>query len=163
FLDLLARDGGAAANHYYFDVLPLHLYGRSNAVYDLPMGDINRLDHGSLHSEMRARGFDKPIWVNEAGVPVWEGGGINGPGRANIGNTGDPYLKGVELITLYGTPYGKVIVIWNLDTGGAREVKIPARTPSATLVDKYGRESALPARAGLYSLTLPPATNNNNF
>src|SRR5262249_53452328 len=51
----------------------------------------------------------------------------------------------------------------NLDTGGAREVKIPARTPSATLVDKYGRESALPARAGLYSLTLPPATNNNNF
>lgn len=243
FLELLSKDPQAANSGYYFDVLPLHLYGRSVAVFDLPTGYVGAPDFVGFHNLMRARGFDKPIWINETGVAVWEGGGINGPGRAtadeqaafvlqtfayamaadirrvfifqlyddgagaidpasgkpaefyglidnagrprpaytayqtvaryltqhqlvtrvNLGRTGDPNIKGVELITLYGTSVGKATVLWNSDGGAPREVKIPAQTPRATLVDKLGKETPLVASGGVYTIPLLPATNNNNF
>jgi hypothetical protein len=62
-LDALAGDPAAAANNYYFDVATLHLYTDPRALYYVP---------GLYRELMRARGMDKPIWVNETNVIPWD-------------------------------------------------------------------------------------------
>jgi hypothetical protein len=62
-LDLMAADPTAPANDYYFDVATLHLYTDPRGLYDVP-----RL----YRDLMRARGFDKPIWINETNVIPWD-------------------------------------------------------------------------------------------
>ena len=73
-------------------------------------------------------------------------------------------LKGVEAITLYGTARGKVTVLWNADGGAPATVRLPATSASATRLDKLGNTvgTVLP-ETGVYTFTLPAATNNNNF
>ncbi|HLH24753.1 MAG TPA: hypothetical protein VK066_19705 [Chloroflexota bacterium] len=62
-LDLIAADPSAPENDYYFDVATLHLYTDPRGLYDVP-----RL----YRDLMRARGIDKPVWVNETNVIPWD-------------------------------------------------------------------------------------------
>ncbi len=62
-LDLLAADPTAPAHDYYFDVATLHLYTDPRALHDVP-----RL----YRALMQARGFDKPIWIDETNVVPWD-------------------------------------------------------------------------------------------
>ncbi|HEY3083025.1 MAG TPA: hypothetical protein VGM69_24305 [Chloroflexota bacterium] len=82
-LEELARDPDAPRNGWYFDVLPVHVYDRAARVYELPHGYVGYPSFAGFHALMKRRGFDKPIWVNELGVPVWDyGTGQKAPGRA---------------------------------------------------------------------------------
>lgn len=244
FLDALAADPTAKDHNYYFDALALHQYGRPSTLYDLPVGYIGKPSFVGFHGLMKQRGFDKPIWANEVGVPIWNTGtGQNGPGRAtadesanfvwqafaygfaagldkififqlyddgassidpkskqpadyfglvsnsgeirpsykvyqeavdrlagaklvtrvNIGRKYESGQKGQDAITFWGTPEGKVTLAWNNVGGKAVEMKIPASTQKATLYDKYGQGKAITAQNGYYTVSLPAATNNNNF
>lgn len=244
FLEEMSRDGTARENNQYFDILPLHLYGRAATLFDLPMGYIGSPDFAGFHSLMGNYGFDKPIWVNEAGVGIWDTGtGKNGPGRATmsehasyiiqafayglagsvdkifvfqvyddgagandpttgnkveyyglVSNAGEPRpgytayqtaaryfsnaqlvtrvnlnrngsadVKGLDIITMYGTPNGKVTVLWNNDGGPNERVRLIADWPRATRVDKLGHQQQVAAVDGVYDIQLAPATNNNNF
>ena len=58
-LDLIAADPTAPAHDYYFDVATAHLYADPRALYHVP-----RL----YRDLMRARGFEKPVWIGEAAV-----------------------------------------------------------------------------------------------
>jgi hypothetical protein len=80
--------------------------------------------------------------------------------RVNLGRGDAPGAKGMELITLYGTPRGKVHVVWNNDGGGMRLLRLPATQPTARLVSKYGEETPLRAVDGHFPILLPPATSN---
>ncbi|HLF25217.1 MAG TPA: PT domain-containing protein [Anaerolineae bacterium] len=55
-MDEIQRDPQAPAHNYYFDVASANLYFRVDNIYDLIVWH---------HGEMRARGFDKPIWLTE--------------------------------------------------------------------------------------------------
>ncbi len=68
-LELARQDPGASNTGYYFDVLPLHLYSRSSQTYDTVRW---------VRWRLALKGIDKPIWINETGVPVWDDG--VGPG-----------------------------------------------------------------------------------
>ena len=69
----------------------------------------------------------------------------------------------VEQIVFWGTPKGKVTVLWNKSPANLTYVVTP--TPGATrsyLVDKAGNIVSLYPQSQGYSIFLPPATNNNN-
>ena len=69
----------------------------------------------------------------------------------------------VERIVFWGTPKGKVTVLWNKSPNDL--VHLAAPTPGATrayLVDKAGNISDLNPQSPTYSIFLPRATNNNN-
>lgn len=59
-LDLMAEDPTAPENNYYFDVVTLHLYFRSQGVYEIVQ---------EFRKMMAAHGIDKPIWINETNAP----------------------------------------------------------------------------------------------
>ena len=59
-LDLMVQDPTAPEHDYYFDVVTLHLYFRSLAVYDIVQ---------EFRKMMAAHGLDKPIWINETNAP----------------------------------------------------------------------------------------------
>jgi hypothetical protein len=62
-------------------------------------------------------------------------------------------------VTLWGTPHGKVSVLWN--TSPVTSVyTLPATIPNATLVNRWGATKTLTATAGVYTFTLPGATAN---
>jgi hypothetical protein len=242
----LAKDPDAPRNNWYFDVLPLHAYDRSARLYELPHGYLGYPSFVGYHTLMKRRGFDRPIWFNELGVPVWDHStGQKAPGRAtqdeqssfiiqafayglaarterllffqlyddgagaidprngqpaeffglisNEGgarpgyqaykaavdmfsssqlatrlNTGrtikNRNSKGVEMISLWGTTRGRLTVAWNAEGGSPVTASIPALTGSATLLDKYGRQTGtVTAQGGVYKVPLAAATNNNNF
>jgi len=82
-LDTLAKDPDAPTHNWFFDVLPLHAYDRSIRLYELPMGYLGYPSFAGYHTLMKRRGFDRPIWFNELGVPVWDyATGQKAPGRA---------------------------------------------------------------------------------
>ncbi|QPC81551.1 hypothetical protein G4Y79_17915 [Phototrophicus methaneseepsis] len=56
-LDRIMQDPDAAANNYYFDVVSLHVYFRSETVYDLVQRVQRSLDEHGLQN--------KAIWINE--------------------------------------------------------------------------------------------------
>jgi hypothetical protein len=62
-------------------------------------------------------------------------------------------------VTLWGTPRGKVSVLWNgsPDTGF---YTLPAALDSGTLVDRRGVTETIAATGGVHTLTLPGATAN---
>ena len=60
FLAVATSDPTGAANGYYFDVVSLHIYFRSETVPDI----IN-----ATRSALSAYGISKPIWVNETNAP----------------------------------------------------------------------------------------------
>jgi hypothetical protein len=242
----IAKDPDAAKNSWYFDALPLHAYDRSIRLYELPLGYLGYPSFAGFHTLMKRRGFDRPIWFNELGVPVWDyATGQKAPGRAtqdeqasfivqafayglaagndrlffsqlyddgagaidakngqpaeyfglvaNDGtarpgyqayksavdlfggaqlatrlNTGrtikNKNSKGVEMISLWGTGRGRVTVAWNAEGGAQATASIPALTGSATLLDKFGRQTGtVSAQGGVFKVPLAPATNNNNF
>ncbi|MGC9394115.1 MAG: hypothetical protein ACP5J4_04610 [Anaerolineae bacterium] len=62
-------------------------------------------------------------------------------------------------VTLWGTPRGKVSVLWN--TNPVTSVfTLPATLPHATLVNRWGTTQTLTATNGIYTFTLPRATAN---
>ncbi|MCL5961592.1 MAG: endo-1,4-beta-xylanase [Chloroflexi bacterium] len=243
-LEEMSRDATAKQNNYYFDILPLHLYGRAGTLFDLPMGYVGSPDFAGFHSLMRNLGFDKPIWVNEAGVGVWDTGtGSNAPGRAtqsehasyiiqafayglaggvdrififqlyddgagandpstgkkveyyglvsnegtprpgytayqtaaryfsnaqlvtriNLNRNGSADVKGLDIVTMYGTPNGKVTVLWNNDGNPNQQVRLVADAAQAIRMDKLGQQQSIAAVDGAYTIGLAAATNNNNF
>jgi hypothetical protein len=67
FLDALHNDPNAAGNNYYFDVVTVHQYFRTDTLYDLTAWH---------HVLMREHGFDKPLWLVETNAapsldPAW--------------------------------------------------------------------------------------------
>lgn len=65
-LDAMASDPNGVArqlNHSYFDVLPIHVYSTSAET----LAQTQR-----VQAALAAHGLsDKPLWINESGVPVW--------------------------------------------------------------------------------------------
>jgi hypothetical protein len=62
-LDCLAADPEAAQYNYYFDVMSVHFYSRSDNTYD-------RVNE--IKSEMATRGMSEhPIWLTETGAPIY--------------------------------------------------------------------------------------------
>jgi hypothetical protein len=62
-------------------------------------------------------------------------------------------------VTLWGTPRGKVSVLWN-ESPTASTYTLAAALDTATLVDRWGATQTVAAAGGVYSLTLPGATAN---
>jgi hypothetical protein len=62
-LDALQQMPGAAADHYYFDAMSLHLY--SNIYQIRPIA-------AEIQANMAARVGSRPIWLTETGVPLWD-------------------------------------------------------------------------------------------
>jgi hypothetical protein len=67
-LELITQDPDAPANDYYFDVYSLHIYFRTDSVYDLVNQSRDLLDQYGLS--------DKRIWINETNAsptddPLW--------------------------------------------------------------------------------------------
>lgn len=67
-IERIIADPEAAANNYYFDVLTLHIYFRSETVYDITREMRQMLDRFGLH--------DKSIWIGETNAspnldPLW--------------------------------------------------------------------------------------------
>jgi hypothetical protein len=63
FLDVVAQDPTAPDHDYYFDVASLHIYFRTQSVYEIVT---------LFRQAMRERGFEKPIWINEINAPPSE-------------------------------------------------------------------------------------------
>lgn len=72
------------------------------------------------------------------------------------------YSNGVRRVTLWGTPWGKVSVLWNT-TPTATLFSYPATLSTATQVDWQGNTQMLTASNGVYSLALPGATANQGI
>jgi hypothetical protein len=69
------------------------------------------------------------------------------------------YGDGTRRVTLWGTPRGKVSVLWNtLST--THGFDYPATVPAATKVDRSGVTGTITAAGGVFGLTLPGATAN---
>jgi len=66
-----------------------------------------------------------------------------------------PYTR----VTLWGTPRGKVSVLWN-EGPVAGVHTLPAVLDSATLVDRWGASRTIAPVSGVYALALPGATAN---
>ena len=214
-LDILNDDPAAPANNYFFDVMSLHSYSRSDHTYSL-------VNH--IRNRMKVYVPDRPIWLTETGVPVWgdpkayndkydyaatqneaaayliqsyANALASGVERYLFFRTNDAdmgeyfglirndrsvrpaysayqvaatYLisptfttrvpTGTNLrVTLWGTPRGKVSVLWN--TGPVPSTyTLPATIPNATLVNRWGATQTLTATSGVYTFTLPGATAN---
>ena len=77
---LAAADPGGAQHNYFFDVMSVHFYSRSDNTYNM----VNLIKSG-----MAARGMgDYPIWLTETGAPMW---GDDWPGVPYL-EKGDYYL-----------------------------------------------------------------------
>ena len=219
-LDCLAQaDPGGQEHNYFYDVMSVHFYSRSDNAYDM----VN-----VIRGEMAARDMgDHPIWLTETGAPIY---GDASPGRqplekgdnflsideeaaytiqafanalaagvertyffrANDADMLEPhglirndqtvrpayvayqvaaqYLQGENQVTrvptdeavrvsLWGTPLGKVSVLWNR-TPNPVTYTLGAAMPTATLVDRWGVTQTINAVTGTYTLTLPTATAN---
>ncbi len=70
------------------------------------------------------------------------------------------YSNGVRRVTLWGTPRGKVSVLWNR-VPTSTVFYYPATLPTATLVDRWGNRQTITAVDGAYPLYLPGATAKN--
>jgi hypothetical protein len=214
-LDCLAADPAAAQNNYFFDVMSVHFYSRSDNTYE----EVNE-----VKAKMAARGMvNHPVWLTETGAPMYGDTPYHPKSdnwlsideeaayvlqsyanalaagveryfffRAHDADMGEPhglmrndkslrpaysayqvaaeYLKGENQVTrvpkdgatrvsLWGTPRGKVSVLWNR-TPNPVAYGMPAAMPSATLVDRWGTTQSINAVNGYYTLTLPVATAN---
>jgi hypothetical protein len=69
------------------------------------------------------------------------------------------YGDGTRRVTLWGTPRGKVSVLWNT-MPTAHTFDYPATLDVATQVDRWGATESITATDGVYSLHLPGATAN---
>lgn len=62
-LEVAARDPEAPSNGWFFDAAVLQLYNEPQLLYDVPQ---------EFRQIMRARGVDKPIWINETNSAPWD-------------------------------------------------------------------------------------------
>ena len=69
------------------------------------------------------------------------------------------YGVGVDRVTLWGTPEGKVSVLWNT-TPGTFQFEYPATLSRARVINRQGDEQIVNATDGVYRLSLPGATAN---
>ena len=67
----------------------------------------------------------------------------------------------VRRVTFWGTPHGRIDVLWNR-TPTATTYLHPAVLPTATLVSHLGITQTVTAAGGHYTLNLAPATMRNN-
>ncbi|MGC9522535.1 MAG: hypothetical protein ACP5HG_11725 [Anaerolineae bacterium] len=223
-LDELAAFRDAADHNGFFDVMSLHLY--SNIYTIGPVA-------AEIQANMTERVGPHPIWLTEAGVPLWDEsvGGIVWPktNRATAEEaaayvieafaearaagierffffrthddfhpdddgmseglfglirdngtlrpayvayqvaamylhgenqvTGPLTHDGVRRVSFWGTPQGRVDVLWN--TGDAPLTHThPAVLPSATVVTHRGITTAVEAVSDTFTLSLEPATAN---
>ncbi len=74
--------------------------------------------------------------------------------------TGPFTNNGIRRITYWGTPRGRIDVLWNTEGGESVEYAHPAVLPTATLVDHRGVTQTLQATNGVFSVTLSAATAN---
>lgn len=70
------------------------------------------------------------------------------------------YSGGVRRVTFWGTPRGKISVLWNT-LPITTVFSYTATLSTATLVDRWGVTRTITATGGAYTLTLPGATANN--
>jgi hypothetical protein len=216
---LAAADPDGAQHNYFFDVMSVHFYSRSDNTYHM----VNVIRNG-----LATRGMDDhPIWLTETGAPLY---GDASPGRQVLAK-GDNYLSideeaayviqsyanalaaGVDRyyffrahdadmyephglirndqslrpayvayqvaaqylrgenqatrdsseeatrVNLWGTPQGKVSVLWNR-TPNPVTYTLEAAMPTATLVDRWGVTQTVSAANGFYTLPLSIATAN---
>jgi hypothetical protein len=214
-LDILNDDPAAPAHNYFFDVMSVHTYSRSDQTHVL-------VNH--IRNRMKVYVSDHPIWLTETGVPVWgDPKAYNAKYdfaatqeeaaayliqsyanalaagveryiffRTNDADMGEyfgllrndrsvrPAYSAYQVattylisptftthvptgtnvrVTLWGTPRGKVSVLWN--TNPVTSVfTLPATTPHAIVVNRWGATQTLAATAGVYTFTLPGATAN---
>ncbi|MGQ9466559.1 MAG: hypothetical protein ACUVSG_02790 [Anaerolineae bacterium] len=237
-LNNLKNDPDGPENNYFFDAMAVHLYSRSSSIYDVVR---------VIRSGVREFVPDRPIWLTETGVPVWDDESIytetvpyiwsatqdeaasyvlqsyanaraagvqryfyfrahddwcdkNRDGDCADGGIdygmGQPfglvrddrslrpayvayqvattylvsptmvttanYSNGVRRVTFWGTPWGKISVLWNT-------VPTPtlfsylATLPTATLVDQRGITRTITPSHNAYSIPLPGATANNGI
>lgn len=237
-LNNLKKDPHGPESNYFFDAMAVHLYSRSSSIYDVVQ---------AIRSGMREFVPDRPIWLTETGVPVWDDEAVISPTVPYIWSatqeeaasyvlqsyanaraagveryfyfrahddwcdknrdgdcddwgtdygmgqlfglvrddrslrpayvayqvaanylvsptmvTGVNYSGGVRRVTFWGTPWGKVSVLWNT-VPTPTVFSYPATLPTATLVDQRGITRTITASAGFYSLPLPGATANNGL
>ena len=69
-----------------------------------------------------------------------------------------PFGTSLRRITFWGTPNGRVDVLWNRTTETITYA-LPAVLPTATVVDRHGVTRTLEAENGYFHLTLEPVTN----
>jgi hypothetical protein len=69
------------------------------------------------------------------------------------------YGDGIRRVTLWGTPRGKVSVLWNTRPA-TQDFEYPATLEVATQVNRWGATESIAAEGGVYSLDLPGATAN---
>ncbi len=74
--------------------------------------------------------------------------------------TGPFTNDGIRRITYWGTPRGRIDVLWNIAGGDPVNYAHPAVLPTATLVDVRGVAQTLTAVNGVYTLSLEAATAN---
>jgi len=67
------------------------------------------------------------------------------------------YASGVRRVSLWGTPWGKVSVLWNTKPD-TQQFQYAASLPTATLVDRRGHAQTITASGGVFDVTLPGAT-----
>jgi len=72
-----------------------------------------------------------------------------------------PFGSTVKRVTFWGTPLGKIDVLWNA-TPDAIAYTHPAILPTATLVTHQGQTQTLTASGNTFSVNLATATNNNH-
>ncbi len=235
-LNNLKNDPEGAANNYFFDAMGVHLYSRSSSIYDVVQ---------VIRSGMREFIPEKPVWLTETGVPVWDDESVYSETVPYIWSAtqeeaasfvlqsyanaraagvqryfyfrahddwcdknrdgdcsdegidygmGEPfglvrddrslrpayvayqvaatylvsptmvtsvnYSGGVRRVTFWGTPRGKVSVLWNT-VPTSTVFSYPAILPTATLVDQRGVTRPITASGGVYAIPLPGATANN--
>lgn len=73
--------------------------------------------------------------------------------------TSHTYPNGTRRVTLWGTPRGKLSVLWNTSPDEL-DFSYPAILPTAQLVDRWGVTQTITATDGGYNLALPGATAN---
>ncbi|MBN1873947.1 MAG: hypothetical protein JXA33_06940 [Anaerolineae bacterium] len=207
---------GATENHYYFDVLSLHLYSN---VYNM------EVVANAIYENMTDKGVGyHPIWLTETGVPLWDehpsGSAsrydwsadieeaaayvIEGYAEAHATNiekffffrmhddemsesfglirndytlrpayiayqvtahylhgenqiTRVDTASGARRITFWGTPHGRVDVLWNKLNDPITYTQ-PAILPAATLVTHQGQTRTLIAKNGVFTIPLESAT-----
>ena len=70
-----------------------------------------------------------------------------------------PFGNPARRITFYGTPHGRIDVLWNM-SGTPITATRPALLPEVTLVDMYGITQTLTTTGDAFTLPLAPATAN---
>ncbi len=72
------------------------------------------------------------------------------------------YGSGASRITFFGTPQGRVDVLWNTLGATTAIYTQTAVLPTATVINHRGQEQTLSAVNGYFTLSLPPATANRH-